>query len=139
MDGPIRRLLPVLAARALWAILWPAIGLAVIVVLTAAWGPNRSDIGVLEFLALLGRLGLAAGMLFGAVVAILEPRRATGIAAVIRLAAYGVIAALLTGILAGLQPSAITNACVLGAVSGPASILAARTYAVRCSSRVQPQ
>jgi hypothetical protein len=136
MDHLRGRVLFILGVGGLWAILWPAIGLAVMVVLTVAWGPNSSDIGVPEFLAILGRLGLPAGIIFGAVVVILEAQRALGMVVLIRLLAYGVMAAVLTGIVAGLQPSAILNACVLGGVSGPVSIVVARAYAERRSLRI---
>lgn len=130
VDHRFQHLLTTLGIGALWVVLWPAIGMAIMLALTIALGPN-TDIGPIEMAVILGRLGLVAGLAFGAIVAVAEPWRTMSDVSPGRALTYAVAAAAITGVVAGLQPSAIVNACVLGGASGLATIAITRAFGAR--------
>ncbi len=132
MDNRLRSALVVLAIGVLWAILWAAIGISIalfaLVVQPEVIGPGE---GPVDIALILGPLGLPAGIVFGGVVTILERGRTLADVGLVQALGLGIVAAATVGFVAGLPASAIANACVLGAVAGPASIAIRRVVTRR--------
>ncbi len=122
-----RRIGPVLAIAGVWAATWPTAVLVLMAVLTGIMGGGQ-DVGPLDVVVILTPLALAAGLLFGVIWVVTDPRLPDRRAVQFMVAlVLGTLAGTSIGILAGLPITAVYNAAMLGAIAGPMSILTLRT------------
>jgi len=122
-----------------WGLLW-AVLIIVVAAIVGVVDPDSIDQGEsgFELARMVGPVGLAAGLIFAAVLTLL-PRGASPLGTgPVRATLLGALVAALIPPITGAQPSQIIVLGVLGAISGPASVAVMRRWVGRNTGRVAP-
>ena len=109
-----------------WAAVWAAVGLAVLFVASvvdpAVIDPGE---GPVDLVPIVATTGLISGMVFGLLVAFVEPRRELAAISLPRAVAWGVVAGATLPLLS-ISDAHVSNTAVLGAVAALATVAIAR-------------